>query len=381
MVGKVEGVKRLLCSGLVILAFSTKPVLAEEYEWDSVVGTVAEVGEPGPHWFTLRGRAIGYLIDGDNAEVQGTMTLSLFSPALEPQISKGRFYSYGSFYTRTYYGERTDVVLTFDWKTMTPIAEVEIPAKSAGIGHSGMIGLINDAFIGVWNITPAMSVSIVDINDSSFIGEIFTPGCAGVYPVDGGFLMPCGDGTLQYVSLNADGSEAGRSRSRAFFEIDGDAVFDYAVPTAEGWLFMSMDGQVYEGVLDGEEVVVSEPWSILDGEEEGSEWRIGGFQPFAYNAERGLLFTLMHEGGGQETFEDPGTEVWAFSTRTRKRGYRLSLPEEEPGLGLQVTPDDEPILIVAPAESDVLRIYDANTGHLLREMPEMSGGLIQNLGG
>jgi methylamine dehydrogenase heavy chain len=127
--------------------------------------------------------------------------------------------------------------------------------------------------------------------------------------------------------------------------------------------------------------LISEPWSILEGEAEGSEWRIGGRQPFAYNAERNLLFTLMHDGGGQETFEDPGTEVWAFDTGTRKRGYRLALPEEEPGSGVQVTPDAAPILMVAPAESDVLRIYDANTGHLLREMAEMSGGLIQNLGG
>jgi methylamine dehydrogenase heavy chain len=378
---EAESVKRYLPIGLAALFLSSQPVEAAEYEWDSVVGAVAEVGEPGPHWFTVRGRHIGYLIDGDSGEVQGSMTLSLFSPALRSQISKGRIYSYGSFYTRTYYGERTDVVLTFDAKTMAPIAEVEIPAKSAGIGHSGMIGLIDDRFIGVWNITPSMSVSIVDTRDNTFVGEIFTPGCAAVYPVGRGFLMPCGDGTLQYIALKGDGSEASRIRSGAFFEIDEDPVFDYAVPTASGWMFMSMDGLVFEAELDGDEIVVSEPWSILAGEEEGSEWRIGGRQPFAFNAEHNLLFTLMHESGGQETFEDPGTEIWAFSTETRNRGYRLALPEEELGSGVQVTPDAKPILIVAPDESNTLRIYDARTGHLLEEMAEMGGGLIQNLEG
>ena len=355
--------------------------LAADFEWDSMIGAVTEVGEPGPHWFTIRGRHIAYLIDGDSGEVQGTMTLSMFSPALAPHVSEGRFYSYGSFYSRTYYGDRTDAVLTFDARTMEPIGEVIIPSKSAGIGHSGMIGLIDDRFVGVWNITPAMSVSIVDARAQDFVGEISTPGCAAVYPVGRGFLMPCGDGTLQYVALNRDGTESSRSRSDAFFEIDEDPVFDYAVPTADGWLFLSMDGLVFEATVEDGEISVTEPWSILAGEEEGSEWRIGGRQPFAYNGELGLLFTLMHEGGGQETFEDAGFEVWAFSMASKRRGYRLVLDEEAPASGIQVTQDGEPLLILAPEETDSTRIYDAVTGHPLREIEEMRGGLIQNLGG
>jgi methylamine dehydrogenase heavy chain len=80
--------------GLLPIILLCAPVEAAQNEWDSVVGAVAEVGDPGPHWFTVRGRHIGFLIDGDSGEVQGSMTLSLFSPALEPQISRGRFYSY-----------------------------------------------------------------------------------------------------------------------------------------------------------------------------------------------------------------------------------------------------------------------------------------------
>jgi methylamine dehydrogenase heavy chain len=308
----------------------------------------------------------------------------MFSPALAPDLDRNRIYAYGSFYTRTYYGERTDVVLFFDATTMLPVAEVEIPAKSAGIGHSGMIGLVNDRFLGVWNITPAMSVSIVDVEDEEFVTEISTAGCAMVYPIEDGFLMPCGDGTLQYITLDRSGEEASRVRSEVFFDVEEDAIFDYAVPTADGWMFLSFDGQVFTAGIDDGEVIVSEPWSIFQPATEDEEspdegWRIGGRQPFAYNAATGVLVTLMHEGGGQETFEDPGTEIWGFNVNTQRRGYRLVLPEEDMATGVQLTADAEPLLLVAPDESNTLGIYEGTSGRLLREMPEMNGGLMQNL--
>jgi methylamine dehydrogenase heavy chain len=347
-------------------------------EWDSVVGAVGSIDEPTPHWFTLRGYNITYLVNGDTAEVEGTLTLSMFSPALRPQIDKDRIYSYGSFYTRTYYGERTDVVLIFDSNTLAPIAEVEIPAKSAGLGHGGMIGLIDDKFLGIWNITPAMSVSIVDVDAEEFVGEVSTPGCAAVYPIDRGFLMPCGDGTLQYISLDRNGKESGRIRSRVFFNVDEDPIFDYAVPTTNGWMFMSFDGLVFEASVANGEITISEPWSIISQDEEDAQWRISGGQPFAYNAATGVLVTLMHEGGGQETFEDPGTQVWGFDTNTRRRGYRMELGEEM-ATGVALTADAEPLLIIVPDEQRTLRIASATTGRILRTMDEMGGGLVQNL--
>lgn len=366
------------CLWLLALA---APALAEQ--WDSVVGGAAEVTDPTPHWFTVRGDDIGYLVDGDTAEVKATLTLSMFSPALRPDIANGRIYTYGSFYTRTYYGERSDFVLAFDLKSATPVVEVPIPPKSAGIGHSGMIGLIDGRFIGVWNITPATSVSIVDTSSDSFVGEISTPGCAAVYPVGRGFLMPCGDGALQYIALDDKGAEAARHRSKAFFSVEDDPVFDYAVPTAGGWLFLTMDGQVFEATWTGKAFSINEPWSIFDEEDAAADqdeaWRIGGNQPFAYNATTGLLTTLMHQGGGQETFEEAGTEVWAFNVAAKRRGYRLKL--EAPAGGLQLTADESPLLVLSPdyEGEKQLRIYDAVSGRLLRTMEDMDGGLIQNL--
>lgn len=356
-------------------------------QWDSIVGETATVPEPDVHWFTVRGGNSAFMVDGDAGIVRGTLTLSRFSPAVRPHVSAGRVYSYGSFYTREVYGDRTDLVLVYDIETASPIAEIELPPKSAGIGHSGMIGLIDEKFIGVWNITPATSVSIVNIETNEFVGEIATPGCAAVYPVDSGFLMPCGDGTIQFIGLSDTGEETSRSRSEEFFQIMEDPVYDYAVPAGEGWIFVSMEGLVYEVNVEGGEVIVAEPWSVKSDEggvpdingvmiPSDDDWRIGGRQPFAYNAEAGLFMAVMKKGGGQELFAKPGTEVWVFNMNTQRRGFRIKMEEGETVSSVQMTPDADPLLIMAT--SDGVQIREARTGKMLHAM-ELNGGMIQSM--
>jgi methylamine dehydrogenase heavy chain len=85
-------------------------------------------------------------------------------------------------------------------------------------------------------MTPAQSVSVVDVVDREFAGEISTPGCAIIMPTgDRAFMMICGDGSLQYIELDANGAETGRERSKAFFSVEDDAVFDKPVLTDRGW--------------------------------------------------------------------------------------------------------------------------------------------------
>lgn len=353
--------------------------------YDSIVGDAGTLETPDAHWFSVKGDDIAYLVDGDAGRVRGTLTLSMFTPAIEPDVENNRIYSYGSFYTRTYYGDRTDVVLIFDLESTIPVKEVEIPPKSAGIGHPGMIGLVDSRFLGVWNITPAMSVSLVDTQSDTFLSEISTPGCAGVYPVESGFLMACADGRIQYIALDDAGAEVDRVRSESFFTIDADPVFDYAVRSADGWLFVSLEGQVYDVSVNDGAVEVTAGWSINPVDEEGAtdlngvpipaddSWRIGGRQPFAYNAEHELLVTLMHEGGGQETFEDMGTQIWAFSAATGRRAYVLELEEEVHAGSVMLTGDDEPLLLISTDNDGELLIYDALTSRLLNRVPELGG--------
>jgi methylamine dehydrogenase heavy chain len=258
---------------------------------------------------------------------------------------------------------------------------VVIPPKSAGIGHSGMIGLVDGRFLGVWNITPATSVSIVDVAETRFVGEISTPGCAGVYPVGRGFLMPCGDGALLHVMLAADGTEAGRTRSEEFFDVSEDPVYDYALPGPDGWVFVSFDGRVFEADVDGADVTVEGGWSIFGTDarmaEDEDGWRIGGRQPFAVSA-TGLFATLMHEGGGQETFEDPGTAIWVYDLERRRKGFVIELEDDLEASSIAFTNDDEPLLVVI-ASDEVVQIRDGATGRLLRTMGEMGVSLMQPL--
>lgn len=356
-------------------------------QWDTIVGSVTDVGEPTERWVTVRSGNGAFIVDVDEGMVKGSLPLSRFSPAVRSHMSAGKVYAYGSYYSRDVYGTREDVLIAFDALTTSPISEVPLPPLAAGIGHSGMIALIDESFVGIWNITPAMSVSLVDIRNDTFIAEVPTPGCAAIYPVGKGFMMPCGDGTIQYIALDDNGAEVSRVRSPEFFDVMEDPVYDYAVPTAGGWMFVSLEGLVYEATLEGGQVVISEGWDI-NPETNGStdvngvafpnddSWRIGGRQPFTYSAEAGLLMTVMHENGGQETFEKPGTEVWIFNMETRNRGFRLKMESGQTVSAVQLTPDEDPVLLVMTSTG--LQVHDANTGRKIRDI-NVSGSLIQNM--
>jgi methylamine dehydrogenase heavy chain len=373
--------RKLLVLGLLLSSG------AANAQWDRIVGSVTSIGEPTERWVSVRGGNTAYLVDVEEGQVKGTLPLSRFSPAVSSHVSAGKIYTYGSYYKRDVYGDLENVLITFDIESASPTGEIPLPVLPAGIGHSGMIGLIDERFVGIWNITPAMSVSLVDIRNEQFVSEIATPGCAAVYPLGRGFMMPCGDGTIMYLELGANGEEVRRTRSPAFFDVMEDPVYDYAVPGADGWMFVSLDGLVYEATLQGGDVVVSEGWDI-NPETNGTTdvngvarvnddtWRIGGRQPFAYSAELGLLTTVMHEGGGQETFEKPGTEVWAFSTATKNRGYRLQMAADQTVSSVQFTPGDDPLLLLMTSTG--LQVHDATTGRKIRDI-NVSGNLIQNM--
>ena len=166
---------------------------------------------------------------------------------------------HGSFYSRGTYGDRTDVVIGFDNATTLPVEEVEIPPKAAGIGNPGMIGLINEQFIGVWNITPAISVSIVDLtaaNSSPRFRHRTVPVFTRLTVV---YFMQT---ALSNMEVDDSGEEAARSSSDVFFDLFEDPVLDYAVPSDEGWVFMTMNGKVHEATVENGQVSISDGWSI-----------------------------------------------------------------------------------------------------------------------
>jgi methylamine dehydrogenase heavy chain len=219
---------------------------------------------PTPAWFMVTGMEASYLFDGDSGEMQGLISHGWYTPAVEPNVAEGEFYLTESFYSRGVTGERTDVVTIVDLPTLSTKAEVVNPPKTGALPfrhHNGLMG--NKRFVGVFNMTPAQSISIVDVISRTFVGEISTPGCAMIMPSgDSDFLMICGDGTLQLIRLSDSGTEAKRIRSSKFFVVEEDPVFAQPEKTTTGWLLVSHDGRVFDVNVDGDKINVGKPWTM-----------------------------------------------------------------------------------------------------------------------
>lgn len=320
--------------------------------------TVATMDDPSENWFIAMTWGQGaYIYDGNTGEMQGLLSLSRQTPAVQPNPARKEFYAAESYYSRGVHGDRTDLLTIYDFENLSPIAEVEIPQKITILPLRTYIQLMGDGrHLGIFNMTPAASVTIVDVVNRSLVGEISTPGCALIMAVGNNeFLMICGDGTLQLIQMDDDGNESNRVRSKEFFSIEDDPIFDRPVPFKGGWLLVSHHGQVFHATVDGDRINISKSWSMLSDEDVEEEWRPGGGQLKSVHEATGLLYILMHQGG-EYTHQNPGTEVWVFNLVDKRRIARLQLPTETSNI--MVTQESQPKLIVADDEGG-LHIYDA----------------------
>lgn len=368
---------RFALSSLICLALTFQ--VAEAQLQPEQAG-VATLPPPADSWFMVKSSDGTYIFDGATGEMQGLMSHQWYTPAVVTLAARGEAYYVESFYSRGVRGTREDVLTVVDMKDLTPKAEIDIPDKTATLSFRRHIGLLgDDRHLAIFNMTPAQSVSIVDVVDREFVGELSTPGCAIIMPAgDRAFLMICGDGTLQYIALDRDGKEIERSRTEAFFDVDTDAVFDKPVFTGGGWLLVSFNGVAYEVTEKDGRVRVAEGWPMLTDEDVEEKWRPGGGQPFTVHRGSSLLYVLMHQGG-VDTHHDPGSEVWVYDLQRRQRVGRMPLETE--ASRILVSQEERPRLYVMH-EDHTLGVFD---GHLLRHLRTIEepgprgGGLLQTL--
>jgi methylamine dehydrogenase heavy chain len=354
--------------GLALVAAHASAQLAPE-----VPGTIT-LPEPTPAWFLVKSDGGIYVFDGDSGEMQGLISndTGIYTPAIITVPARKEAYMVESFYSRAVRGERTDVVSVIDMTTLTTTAEIDVPDRTAALefrGHAAMMG--DDRHLAVFNQTPSQSVSIVDVVERRFIGEIATPGCAVMMPVaERDFIMICADGRLQLIRLDASGNEASRARSEVFFSVDEDAVFDRVVKSNAGWVLVSRNGLVFEASVDGDRVRIAKPWPIEPAAERSKDpektWRPGGSQPFAINRPLGLLYVLVHQGP-MDTHSEPGTELWVLSLEHRRRVARLEL--KAPANNVLASQQEHPLLYLAE-EAAKLRIHDGLSLKRLRTIHE-----------
>jgi methylamine dehydrogenase heavy chain len=337
---------------LLICASTANAQLAPE-----LVGTET-LGDPGENWVVGKARQAAYIYDADTGEMQGLVSLSGFTSAFEIDRDRGQIYAPESYFSRHIRGERTDIVAVYDFQNLSPIAEIPIPQKIAALPFRRHVGMLNNGrhFL-VFNMSPAQSVTVVDVETREFVAEISTPGCAMIMPVEEqDFLMICGDGTLQLIQLGEDGKEANRERSKKFFNVLEDPIFDRPVPTADGWLLTSHAGRALEVTVDGGKILLGDEWSLTDEEEREAGWRPGGGEFITHHERTGLTYVLMHQAEEDFTHHDPGTEIWVLDAGQQRRLERIEL--EVAAHAVYVTQSDQPKLVVSDDEGGV-HVYDA----------------------
>ncbi len=362
---------------LIFALAVTLPVLAE-IEPETL--TVDTFNDAGPHGILVNSlfSNVAEIYDADSGKMMGQISLGIGSNSVEIDKRNKLFHVAETYLSRHTRGERTDVVTSYEFETLSAIMEVRIPNKHAsGMPHSSYAGITDDArFMLVNNISPALSVSVVDLQQSEFIVEIATAGCGLVYPTgDQAFLQLCGDGSVQLISLNKDGTEKSRIRSNHFFNVEKDPIIEKAARTGKGWVFTTFSGELFRVSTQDDSVAV-EPLFNLDAKKEG--WRIGGLQSIAYHAGEDLLITLMHEGG-EHSHKDPGTEVWVYDLSAKRLSKKIKL--ENMATAIAMSQDDNPLVYSTFIGGTLLDIYELSTGSKIRSIENLGASptIIQNL--
>ena len=376
------------------------------------IGNVVTLpGTPGPHWFWLSDILLHRtaLFDADSGEQLGAISSGsagvgfVIAPLFSPDHRE--IYLAETYYARGVRGERTDVVTVYDATSFRVLAEVGIPPHRAEyFPGNGANALSDDGrFMAVFNLTPATSLSIVDVRARRFTAEIATPGCALAYGAGPRrFLMLCANGAALTVSVDDEGHEAHLERSEPFFDPQKDPITEKGVRRGTEWLFPSFEGVVHSVDVGAEALRFGETWSLVDAEDRRATWRIGGGQHLAVHGASGRLYALMHRGG-PDTHKEPGTEVWVYDLATRRRVLRIpvlnplvSFIAQQTGRGewgrwllakvlpnpgverILVTQDEHPVLVASASIPPTVTIHDAMTGAVVREVsePGLAGSLL-----
>jgi methylamine dehydrogenase heavy chain len=339
--------------------------------------TTLTLPEPKPNWvfimdiqFPVNMLQKIWIIDGDARKLLGTV-YGGYEGNFEISPDHREMYMIDTYYSRGWRGDRTDVVSIFDAKTTNLIAEVKIPSKRLLIiPKRNSTSITPDGrFLLVANMTPATSVSIVDLKARTFLGEIETPGCAQVTATaNRQFFSMCADGSMLSVQFDDAGKQTAKKQSKPLFDPSTDPMFDQPAIAGNKAYFISYHGKVLPVDFSGAEAAAQPDWTMIDAADPDKSWRPGGWQTVTYQPKSGLLYALMHQGG-EWTHKQFGTEVWVFNAQTHKRVQRIKL--KTPGYSIMVSNGDKPLLFDMSLLPAKLETYSAPDGKYLGEYDDI----------
>lgn len=332
-----------------------------------------EIGPPQAHQIVVHklslfdemlGSAMVY--DLDKQKFLGQVTTGFIAPASLSPDGK-TLYTADAYFARGVRGERTDVITAWNMETLEVRFEVEIPPKRmVMLPERWGMSLSNDGrFAYVYNFTPASSISVVDLQEQKFVGEIPIAGCFLAYPTgDRTFAVLCGDGTLQDITIDDSGQAVERSRKR-FFDPNKVEMYTRAARAGDMYYFLTVDGQIQPIDVSGDGIKVGERWSLFTDAQREAGWGVGGWQLMAIAPALDRLFVLVQPEWKRWKWEFPSTTVWAYDLNTHEKVAEYTAPA--PIISLHATKDDDPLL-VGGTVTGTLEVFDLGSGEHVSTM-------------
>lgn len=356
---------------------SLPPLQAEK------VGIIRTLPVPyPPHWVLVHDGAFFHMSDGKvivldadaatQPEQYKGMINNAFMGSFATSAKRRELYVAETFYSRGQRGERTDVLTIYDQATLAPVAEVVLPGgkRFSGMPERHALQLIGeDRFALSFNLNPATSVWVVDLEKRELVGEVPTPGCALIYPTGPrGFSSICSDGSFLSYQLDASGKPGKEVRTPASYDIGPDPMFEKPAILGGIAYFPTFLGQMIPVDLRGDSAAPGVAWPLLTEADKAEGWRPGGWQMIDTDA-AGKVYMLFHSGGYDGSHKNPGAEIWVYDMGTRSRERRIVL--KNPAISLMLTRDEKPLIVtsaVADHGSFMLDVYDATSGEWQRTM-------------
>ncbi len=360
-----------------VIAWCGPGVLAQMPPNEQV--TVLQLPPASPHWVATMAPLAGsimltpiVLINGDTQQVLGNISGGLAAMfAVSPDHK--HFYTADTFYSRGTQGDRTDVLSIYDATHLSRVGEIPLSTKrQLALADPTSMGVTPDGrFALMLNLTPATSVTAVDLENKKVAGEIQTPGCSEVLILgDRQFASVCADGSMLTTDFDDSANATAQKRTaKPFFDVEKDPVFQLPAIIDKKAYFVSYHGMVHPMDLDASPAQPADAWSMLSDQEKKQGWRPGGWQPVAGYAPGHLIFVLMHQGG-EWTQKVGGPEVWAYDVNEHKRVSRIPLPLLSNAI--RVSQDDNPLLFALVTSESKLQVLSALKGRYLGTVNEVS---------
>ncbi len=301
------------------------------------------------------------VVDGDSFRYLGLLPLGLFGLfSISPD--RKELYVATTYYSRQDHGTRTDTLEFYDAGTLRLTGEIVLPPKHAQ--SSAYAPYLTPAPVGsllyIQNATPASSVTVIDRDKRTLLGEIPTAGCFGIYPSPteaGRFSSLCADGSTVTINLDATGKEISRKRSAKLFDPTDDPVYIQPGYGDKILYFLSYIGTIHPIDVSGEVATQGPTWSILETAPAAVKgWRPGGSQVVTYNKLSHQLFMTMHDKGVEGSHKQSADEIWQIDVPTHKIVSRIA---GEKAIAIEVSGDDHPLLFATSGDTGAIVKYDA----------------------